>query len=556
MDEGVLYIAIVGALAAAYALGYLVLGVSLGRVFRQLGGPVAPAWIPVRRWVEVARVADASTVPVAIVRSLEALGLLAAVGAAGALASGLELPRSATVIPLAVALLACAVGWILWIGHAGWLGVRLQAPRGLVALAAFVPPLWGFFAAAASRREAAAAAAVSARAGAPARGTDRSDAHAPEPSQPEVRDEPSSTWDDATSATAEPSSQAEAEAHEPTAAVTAAPQAPPTQPNPRVPEPVRVPEILNPGVESADEEDTDAQSADVVAAGGPSPEPPSQPSPAPRAAVPFEPDPGEGQEETPVNNPFDPSRRSMWAPTGSGSQGPSSVPPAQPPVQPPAQPPLAPAAHAPEPQPPVVAPTQPVSPYATSPDTFSEPLPTAAMPTLSDRPTRLPDFSEKPQGAAPPPAWQSALDAGALQALLGGDGAEDGAPLDPTGDDDYDETRVSPRRREAWELVSSDGISYRLSSAVSVVGRIGGSPMGDGSARLDVADSTRTMSKTHARLVWIDGVWMVEDLESTNGTLLVDSHGRETVVPPGAPTPLIGKVLFGDFEMTLRRVGE
>lgn len=209
---------------------------------------------------------------------------------------------------------------------------------------------------------------------------------------------------------------------------------------------------------------------------------------------------------------------------------------------------------------PHVAPTQPVSPYERPAEvTGADELATAGMPTLGDddqsgRDTgkRMPDPLPGPPPASQEetPAWKGVFDDATIAALLNsGFGDED-------EDDDLDQTRVSPRRREPWELVTRDGVTYALTSAVTIVGRIGGRPGADGAARIDIADPTRTMSKTHARLVWIDGLWMVEDLGSTNGTLLVDSHGRETVVPPHAPTPLVGRVMFGDFEMVLRRVGD
>ncbi len=483
MADDAAYAVTLGAAAAVFVLGYVLFGLSFGAVLRQFRRPVGPAWIPIVRWVSAARAADASAGATATVRTVEALGLLTAAGALGALAAGIDLPRAAWVLPLLVASIAGVIGWAMWIFHAGWLGTRLRVPRGLVVLAALAPPLWGFV-----------AASIAARDVRPVTGA--IPVVVPSPPVEESVADSSPEWPQPSTPAARPLStplpvRKTAAVEKSTSGVFARPQSP----TPAVAPSVRI---------------------------------------APPAAVPAAIPSRQPLEETPVTTPSQPDRPMPWSP-------PSSQTPAA--------------------EQPHVPPTQPVSPY-TRPAEVSgaDELATAGMPTLEGDDQQPPKPSEgapDPLPGPPPaskdeaPAWQGVFDDATIAALLnaGFDGGDD-------EEEDLDQTRVSPRRREPWELVTRDGVTYALTSAVTIVGRIGGMPGADGAARIDIADPTRTMSKTHARLVWIDGLWMVEDLGSTNGTLLVDGNGRETVVPPHAPTPLVGRVMFGDFEMVLRRVGD
>ncbi len=70
---------------------------------------------------------------------------------------------------------------------------------------------------------------------------------------------------------------------------------------------------------------------------------------------------------------------------------------------------------------------------------------------------------------------------------------------------------------------------------------------------MDLEDPTRTVSKSHARLILEQGVWSVEDLGSTNGTYVIDDAGAERQIPVGTRVPISGRVAFGDMEVTLRR---
>ncbi|WP_196250704.1 FHA domain-containing protein [Cellulomonas sp. JZ18] len=68
-----------------------------------------------------------------------------------------------------------------------------------------------------------------------------------------------------------------------------------------------------------------------------------------------------------------------------------------------------------------------------------------------------------------------------------------------------------------------------------------------------LADATRTLSKTHARLELRDGGWWVTDLGSTNGVVLADAGGAERLIAAGEAQRVAGRVRLGDVGMTLER---
>ncbi|GAB2508806.1 FHA domain-containing protein [Paramicrobacterium agarici] len=72
-----------------------------------------------------------------------------------------------------------------------------------------------------------------------------------------------------------------------------------------------------------------------------------------------------------------------------------------------------------------------------------------------------------------------------------------------------------------------------------------------------VVDVSRSMSKTHAAVQWSRGAVWVTDLNSTNGTRIIDASGRETACVPGVPTPAPrdGGILFGRALASLRARG-
>jgi hypothetical protein len=157
-----------------------------------------------------------------------------------------------------------------------------------------------------------------------------------------------------------------------------------------------------------------------------------------------------------------------------------------------------------------------------------EPAPTpVAAPT--PRPTPAP---EAPQPAPVYYRWAREPDLEATEIRSAHD-----------SDDELDSTvvveRVSPVR---WQLVTDDGHILPLRSPRVLLGR---KPSGEGLALVVVPDSTKTLSKNHARLDLADGVWTVTDLDSTNGVIIVEDDGTETLLPEGGSAPVAGGFVLG-----------
>ncbi|WP_022884508.1 DUF5684 domain-containing protein [Glaciibacter superstes] len=117
--------------------------------------------------------------------------------------------------------------------------------------------------------------------------------------------------------------------------------------------------------------------------------------------------------------------------------------------------------------------------------------------------------------------------------------------------DDIEATIVVDRRpRVRWRLVLEDGTAFDLTAASVVLGR---NPVAANPAeqRLVVPDTTRTLSKTHARLELADGAWRVTDLSSTNGVLVVDESGVEVLIDPWTPVEIGESFVLGVVGMHL-----
>ena len=120
-------------------------------------------------------------------------------------------------------------------------------------------------------------------------------------------------------------------------------------------------------------------------------------------------------------------------------------------------------------------------------------------------------------------------------------------------DDDFEATQIAVRRRPVWKLqlpMSSRPVD--VSATVVLLGRRPDSDSSVPDAQLiPVADGTRTISKNHARLDLVDGVWNITDLGSTNGVVLLGAGGEETELTPGIPVPVTERFLLGDAELGL-----
>jgi hypothetical protein len=196
------------------------------------------------------------------------------------------------------------------------------------------------------------------------------------------------------------------------------------------------------------------------------------------------------------------------------------------------------------------------APILSAPPTIAarpEPTPVAAPePTPVPAPSPVPepeqpeldpvaDLGETRVTVAPPVPEPEPEPAPSVASLLG---SED-------DDDELDRTVMVDRRPVVpWRLRTDDGFEVALTASKVVLGR------NPSTAELDVEaiaipDTTRTLSKTHARLELVDGAWTVTDLGSTNGVLVVDADGAEELIPVNEATPLRARFVLGKVGMAL-----
>ncbi|WP_028245209.1 FHA domain-containing protein [Pseudoclavibacter soli] len=118
-------------------------------------------------------------------------------------------------------------------------------------------------------------------------------------------------------------------------------------------------------------------------------------------------------------------------------------------------------------------------------------------------------------------------------------------------DDDSEKTVLVRRNhRPTSTLVLETGDSVELTSDVVLLGR---NPRGRlvGKAQVvRIPDAEKTISKTHAKLEWIDGGWFITDLESTNG-VTTGPADAEVELTPNSPAPLEGPFALGLYRLQL-----
>jgi len=115
-----------------------------------------------------------------------------------------------------------------------------------------------------------------------------------------------------------------------------------------------------------------------------------------------------------------------------------------------------------------------------------------------------------------------------------------------------EETIIARRRRTTWTLQMPTGRSVPLTSDVVLLGRRPSSDPQFPDAQLIPIDEP-TVSKTHARLELRDEQWIVVDLDSTNGVVLVTEAGAEIDVVPGVESIAGSRILLGDADLRLVR---
>jgi len=295
--------------------------------------------------------------------------------------------------------------------------------------------------------------------------------------------------------------------------------------------------------------------------------PPAAPAPAfsaPAAAPPLPPLPGSGPAAPPVARPAEGLISNPWAQPGSAKAAAPvpSTPPAAPasfapaadaaaappaPLGPPAPPvysgppaPPAPPASSGPPAPPATAAAPPAPSAATTPDGFIAPPPGISMPPSAAAPP-----ATAPPAAAAFPAAPAAAAASAepvFPAVFAPDNGDD---------DDLDNTIVVDRRPVVpWKLRTDDGFVASLTASKVVLGRNPSSSEMDVQA-IAIPDSTKTLSKTHARLDLVDGAWTLTDLHSTNGVVVIEADGSETLIDVDQTVALQSRFLLGKVGMAV-----
>lgn len=114
-----------------------------------------------------------------------------------------------------------------------------------------------------------------------------------------------------------------------------------------------------------------------------------------------------------------------------------------------------------------------------------------------------------------------------------------------------DSVQVLPTTQ--WTLIA-DGAPVRTLSIVHghILGRTPSHTSGkESDLLLGIEDDTGTVSRTHARLDFVDGAWVVTDLNSTNGVLVFDPVLGERELGSGESATVTGKFLLGDRELMI-----
>lgn len=120
---------------------------------------------------------------------------------------------------------------------------------------------------------------------------------------------------------------------------------------------------------------------------------------------------------------------------------------------------------------------------------------------------------------------------------------------------DFDKTVVVPRKKkETWVIVPEGGVPITLTKSAALLGRNPSSTAAD-TQLVSVPDPVKTVSKTHARLTLVDGVWTIVDLNSTNGVYLLSDGNDETEVEAGVPTPIGEAFRLGDLTIRISKAG-
>ncbi|MCL2422477.1 MAG: FHA domain-containing protein [Micrococcales bacterium] len=123
-------------------------------------------------------------------------------------------------------------------------------------------------------------------------------------------------------------------------------------------------------------------------------------------------------------------------------------------------------------------------------------------------------------------------------------------PGSASGDDLEPTVMTTMRVFSSWTMALADGRSFSLQSPSVLVGRRPYTTEA-GVQALSIVDTTRSLSKTHARMDLVGGTWQVTDLNSTNGVVVTTIDGQEKKAEPGQPIAVYGYIAFGSVEARL-----
>ncbi|UCR90384.1 FHA domain-containing protein [Mycetocola spongiae] len=128
------------------------------------------------------------------------------------------------------------------------------------------------------------------------------------------------------------------------------------------------------------------------------------------------------------------------------------------------------------------------------------------------------------------------------------------APLSAGTEEDDATVFVDRTPPPRWRLVPEEGAALELPAEDLILGR---KPRAlAGTEALIIPDPSRTISKTHARLRFVEDSWLITDLGATNGVLLCADDGTEVPIEPHIETPVLGSMLIGTVCMRIERIAD
>ena len=100
-----------------------------------------------------------------------------------------------------------------------------------------------------------------------------------------------------------------------------------------------------------------------------------------------------------------------------------------------------------------------------------------------------------------------------------------------------------------WRLTIEGVGEFPLASEHVLLGR---KPSGTTETQaLKIHDTTRTVSKMHARLDLVNDEWIITDLNSTNGVIVVAADGTERLLAVGGTAAVPFSFVLGKLAMSI-----